>query len=129
MQAQYYNKHRLPAPEYQRDQLVWLLRRNIKTTRPSGKLDHRRLGPYPIIHKIYSLAYQLALPFLPTLDFTPFSMYPFSNLIPTLLNFILMQIPNLSNYLMKISTTSHFTFIPSLDCLKIGHHYDIFGRF
>jgi hypothetical protein len=40
MQAQYYNKHRLPAPEYQCDQLVWLLRRNIKTTCPSGKLDH-----------------------------------------------------------------------------------------
>jgi hypothetical protein len=33
-QAKYHDKNALPAPEFKPDQLVWLLRRNIKTTRP-----------------------------------------------------------------------------------------------
>ena len=41
---------------------MWLLRRNIKSTRPSDKLDHRRLGPFPISRKISPLAYELQLP-------------------------------------------------------------------
>ncbi|RXW13329.1 hypothetical protein EST38_g12526 [Candolleomyces aberdarensis] len=51
-QQKYFNQHVLPSPKYQPDQLVWLLRRNIRTTRPSLKLDHRRLGPYPIIREV-----------------------------------------------------------------------------
>ena len=62
LQAQYYDKKRLPAPELKPDQLVWLLHRHIKTTRPSDKLDHRRLGPYRVICKIGSSSYLLALP-------------------------------------------------------------------
>ena len=62
LQAQYYDKKWLPAPELKPDQLVWLLRRHIKTTRPSDKLDHRRLGPYRVIRKISSSSYLLALP-------------------------------------------------------------------
>ena len=62
LQAQYYNKKHLPAPELQPDQLVWLLRRNIKTTCPSDKLDHRHLGPYRVIRKIGSSSYLLSLP-------------------------------------------------------------------
>jgi hypothetical protein len=61
-QAKYYNRKASVAPEFKPDQLVWLLRRNIKTTRPSLKLDHRRLGPYPIVRKIGSSAYLLRLP-------------------------------------------------------------------
>ena len=61
-QARYYDQHHLPAPEFKQDQLVWLLHRNIKTTRPSTKLDHRQLGPYHIIKKIGSSAYLLNLP-------------------------------------------------------------------
>src|SRR5258705_4161815 len=44
IQAKYHDAHALPAPEFKPNQLVWLLRRNIKSTRPSPKLDHRRLG-------------------------------------------------------------------------------------
>ena len=62
LQAQYYDKKWLPAPELKPDQLVWLLHRHIKTTRPSDKLDHCRLGPYRVICKIGSSSYLLALP-------------------------------------------------------------------
>src|ERR1700709_401985 len=61
-QSRYYDEKHIPAPDLQRDQLVWLLRRNIKTTRPSDKLDHRRLGPYRIIRKIGACSYHLQLP-------------------------------------------------------------------
>lgn len=61
-QSQAYNRHVAAAPKFVPDQLVWLLRRNIKTTRPSGKLDHRRLGPFPISRAISDSAYQLRLP-------------------------------------------------------------------
>ncbi|KAF5372651.1 hypothetical protein D9615_009824 [Tricholomella constricta] len=52
----------LPSPSYSPDQLVWLLRRNIRTTRPSLKLDHRRLGPFPVVRRIGLQTYQLRLP-------------------------------------------------------------------
>lgn len=61
-QARYYNEHVREARWYQPDQLVWLLRRHVKTTRPSDKLDHRRLGPFPIDHAISDVAYKLHLP-------------------------------------------------------------------
>ena len=43
-------------------QKVWLLRRNISTTRPSSKLDVRRLGPFAIIGPVGSIAYKLNPP-------------------------------------------------------------------
>lgn len=39
-QSRTYNRHVLDAPKFVPDQLVWLLRHNIKMTRPSNKLDH-----------------------------------------------------------------------------------------
>ena len=62
LQAYYYDAHRLPPPDFEPDQLVWLLRRHITTTRPSIKLDHRRLGPYRVIKKIGPSSYLLNLP-------------------------------------------------------------------
>lgn len=61
-QAKYFNKRVLPSPTYKPDQLVWLLRRHIRTDRPSDKLDHRRLGPFPIIRDVGKGAYLLKLP-------------------------------------------------------------------
>ena len=61
-QARYYNQHVSESPRYWPDQLVWLLRHNIKTTCPSDKLDHRRLGPYPIERAVSDVAYKLRLP-------------------------------------------------------------------
>ena len=43
--ACFYNKHVLKSPQYEIGDQVWLLRRNIKTTRPSDKLDFKHLVP------------------------------------------------------------------------------------
>lgn len=40
---------------------VFLIRRNIKTRRPSAKLDHLKLGPFKIKRKIERLNYKLEL--------------------------------------------------------------------
>ena len=41
---------------------VWLLNRNIRSLRPSAKLDHKRLGPFKIINQINPVAFELDLP-------------------------------------------------------------------
>src|SRR6202044_4024375 len=40
---------------------VWLSRKNIKTDRPSDKLDYRRLGPYTITELVGPCAVRLKL--------------------------------------------------------------------
>lgn len=56
------NKKRKDAPEFKVGDRVWLLRRNIKTTRPSDKLDYKRLGPFPVTECIGTSAFRLRLP-------------------------------------------------------------------
>jgi len=41
---------------------IYLDMSDIKTTRPSPKLSHRRLGPFEIEHQVGPLAYHLKLP-------------------------------------------------------------------
>lgn len=53
---------RLPIPPFAPGELVWLDARNIKTLRPSKKLDHRRLGPFKILSEVSSHARKLELP-------------------------------------------------------------------
>jgi hypothetical protein len=61
LQAKYYNqKH--TAKEYNVGEEVWLSAKNIRTVRPSKKLDHRFLGPFRIIERIGRQAYRLDLP-------------------------------------------------------------------
>ena len=60
--ARFYNKHVLKSPQYEIGDHVWLLRQNIKTTRPSDKLDFKRLGPYRILKQINPMAYRIDLP-------------------------------------------------------------------
>jgi hypothetical protein len=62
IQAESANRSRLPAPNYKVGDEVWLHKRFINTTRPSNKLDHKRLGRFRIIEKISSHAFKLALP-------------------------------------------------------------------
>jgi hypothetical protein len=45
----YYNSKRLEGPRLKKGDQVYLLRRNIKITRPSDKLDHKKLGPFKIV--------------------------------------------------------------------------------
>jgi transposase InsO family protein len=60
--ATYYNRRRTPAPELKPGDRVWLDSRDIKTTRPSPKLAHRYLGPYPIERRVGHDSYRLRLP-------------------------------------------------------------------
>ena len=61
-QEKYYNQHRKPTPDYNINDFVFLSTKNIKTLRPSKKLDHRFIGPYKVLEKIGSHAYRLDLP-------------------------------------------------------------------
>ena len=60
--ARYYDRKRTPAPDYQPGDKVYLDAEDIRTTRPSRKLSHRRLGPFPIVKKVGNGAYRLKLP-------------------------------------------------------------------
>src|SRR5882724_13177757 len=44
----------LPIPPFKVRDTVWLDAQTIQTTRPSKKLDHRFLGPFPIVEKVSS---------------------------------------------------------------------------
>ena len=46
--TRYYNRCRSPAPTFSPSDMVYLDSEDIQTTRPSKKLSHRRLGPYPV---------------------------------------------------------------------------------
>jgi len=50
------------APSYERGDWVWLLRRNIATTRPSTKVDFKRLGPFRVDLAMGRDVYRLILP-------------------------------------------------------------------
>jgi hypothetical protein len=56
------NRRRAPAPNYVIGDQVYLSSRNLKTRRPSKKLDWKQLGPYRIIQKVSPHAYKLDLP-------------------------------------------------------------------
>jgi len=60
--TQYYNRKRTPAPMYKPGDRVYLDASDIKTTRPSPKLSHHRLGPFEIERQVGPLAYCLKLP-------------------------------------------------------------------
>ena len=48
-----------PTPNFQVGDMVWLLQRNITTTRPCAKLDYTKLGPFRISECINLVAYLL----------------------------------------------------------------------
>ena len=56
------NRKRRSAPILIPGQKVWLLRRHVGSTRPSSKLDVRRLGPFPVVGQVGTSAYRLELP-------------------------------------------------------------------
>lgn len=60
-QASYYDQHRKPK-EYQVGDLVWINAKNIRTSRPSRKLDFKQLGPYKVVEAVGPAAYRLELP-------------------------------------------------------------------
>jgi len=55
--ARYYNRRRSLAPVFKPGDRVYLDTSDIRTTRPSPKLSHRRLGPFEVEHQVGPLAY------------------------------------------------------------------------
>lgn len=60
--AKYANRKRIEGPILEEGDKVYLLRRNIKTKRPSDKLDHKKIGPFKISRKLSNINYELSLP-------------------------------------------------------------------
>jgi len=60
--TQYYNRKRTLVPVYKPGDRVYLDASDIKTTRPSPKLSHHRLGPFEIESQVGPLTYRLKLP-------------------------------------------------------------------
>ena len=58
----YFNKKVMQQPDFSIGSKVWLVRKNINTTRPSSKLDYTKLGPFKILKKVGNRAYKLELP-------------------------------------------------------------------
>ncbi|OAV84942.1 hypothetical protein PTTG_30931, partial [Puccinia triticina 1-1 BBBD Race 1] len=50
------------TPQWNVGDAVWLSSKNISTTRPSPKMDHKWLGPFNISRKISPSVYKLTLP-------------------------------------------------------------------
>ena len=58
----YYDQTRSEAPIFSGGDKVYLIRRNIKTKRPSVKLDFKKLGPFRVVRRIANSNYELDLP-------------------------------------------------------------------
>jgi hypothetical protein len=57
-----HNKHARPTIKYTTGNKVYLKSTNIKSYRPSRKLDDKCYGPFEVVKKIGKLAYKLNLP-------------------------------------------------------------------
>ena len=88
--AYWANKKRLDPPSFAVGEKVSLLRRNIRTSRPSGKSDAKRLGPFEILAKVGPVAFKLRLP--PTMKIHP-TFHVSRNIGPTLSNRVLRSRP------------------------------------
>lgn len=60
----HHDRHAQPSPDFKPGDLVWLNRTNIRSARPSAKLDAKRLGPFRILEIVgdSKLACRLELP-------------------------------------------------------------------
>jgi hypothetical protein len=55
----YYNKLKFEKPRFRKEDLIYLLRRNIKTTRLSNKLKYKKFGPFKVKRNIKNISYEL----------------------------------------------------------------------
>ena len=60
--ARFYDAHRREAPKYNVGDKVWLSLENIRTVRPTKKLNYKWLSPYVVERVISRSAYRLKLP-------------------------------------------------------------------
>jgi hypothetical protein len=59
---QYYDRRHEDVPTIRAGQKVYLLRKNLKTKRPSDKLDFKKLGPFRVIEQTGPVNFKLKLP-------------------------------------------------------------------
>ena len=78
----YVNKSRLERPYLQRENLIYLLRRNIKTIKPSDKLDLKKIGLFKIKRNIRDINFELKF----SLTIRIYPIFHFSLLEPAYLN-------------------------------------------
>lgn len=57
------DQHRKVGPSFGVGDQVWLIRHQLKTTRPCSKLDYQRLGPFKIKERINDVTFRLELLF------------------------------------------------------------------
>ena len=76
-QAEQADKDRLPAPAYIIGDEVWLLCWHIQTTRPSSKLDFKRLADLKLLRKYPAML--ICWTSLPPWNATQFFTYPYLN--------------------------------------------------
>ena len=60
--AKQVNKKRLKGLTFERGDNVYLLTKNLKSKRPSSKLDHVRIEPFEVEKQTSKVNYQLKLP-------------------------------------------------------------------
>jgi transposase InsO family protein len=58
----YYDNRRQETPPLKEGDNAYLIRQNVKTKRPSDKLDFTKLGPFKVKRKLSDLNYELSLP-------------------------------------------------------------------
>ena len=95
--AFYHNKHRSREPMLKKRDKVYLLQKNIETTRPSNKLNHVKIGPFKIIRNIKRVSFKLELPEDMQWKHSVFHISLLKSAPDTIL--ILEQVPD--NYLME----------------------------
>uniref|UniRef100_A0A8H7K517 Chromo domain-containing protein n=1 Tax=Bionectria ochroleuca TaxID=29856 RepID=A0A8H7K517_BIOOC len=59
--TKYADKRRMKGPSFKKGDKVYLARKNIKTKRPSDKLDYKQIGPFKVKKKISDTNYELSL--------------------------------------------------------------------
>ena len=59
---EHYNKYRLKGPRLERGDKVYLILCNIRTNRPSKKLDFKKIGLFKVDKQISDNNYRLLLP-------------------------------------------------------------------
>lgn len=60
--SKYANQRRIEGPTFEKGESVYLATKNLKTQRPSGKLDFKYEGPFKIEERISPVNYKLRLP-------------------------------------------------------------------
>jgi hypothetical protein len=60
----YVNKLRLESPRLREEDIIYLLRRNIKITRLNNKLDSKKIGLFKIKRNIRDISFELQLPLI-----------------------------------------------------------------